>query len=374
MTGHGKPLVVQLQVQTIVPIQVLRALAALIVVIGHIALHMPRAHNNDAAVYLAVGGTGVDLFFVISGFVMVYSSERLFGSAHGALTFFTRRVIRIIPIYWLLTTLYVVLEAAAPNLNKGYSAEYIASSYLFFPHARPDGTMQPVLAQGWTLDYEMLFYLLFASTVFWPRRIVVAACSLVLVAIVIAGKLLAPLPPVPTFWTDAIMLEFVFGMLLGFAYYEGARMPQWLAAVLLVAGFAGLCLVWPLLNAAGGQRALATGIPAAFVVGAATLGNFSLTGWFWRLPVMVGNASYALYLTHGLVVPATFVLFRATNLDQGDAAWLVFPAATIASVLVAIAAYHGFERPMTSTLRRRASAFRLFRPAAVTAKEERPRL
>lgn len=342
--------------QTIVPIQVLRALAALIVVLGHIALHMPRAHDHDAAVYSAVGGTGVDLFFVISGFVMVYSSEHLFGSAHGALTFLTRRAIRIIPIYWLLTTFYVALEAAAPSLNKGYSAKYIAASYLFFPHARPDGTMEPVLAQGWTLNYEMLFYLLFASTVFWSRRIVVAACSLVLVAIVVVGKLLAPLPPIPSFWTNAIMLEFVFGMLLGFAYREGARMPQWLAAILLVAGFVGLCMVWPLLNAAGGQRALATGIPATFVVGAATFGNFSLNGRFWRLPVIIGNASYALYLTHGLVVPATFVLFRAINLDQGAAAWLVFPAATITSILVAIAAYHGFERPMTSTLRRRASA------------------
>ena len=99
------------------------------------------------------------MFFVISGFVMVHASEPLFGRADGPRLFWLRRLIRIAPLYWAVTSLYLVLTLLLPDMaTSHYSPGLIAASYLFFPFPREDGTMQPVVGLGWTLNYEMFFY------------------------------------------------------------------------------------------------------------------------------------------------------------------------------------------------------------------------
>ena len=133
---------------------------------------------------LTLGNAGVDLFFVISGFVMVYASERMFGRAGGQLQFITRRLIRIVPLYWLVTPLYLVMALAIPAFEKSYSVASVVASYLFIPWPRLDGIMQPLVGQGWTLNYEMFFYAIFAAAILAPRRIAVALASGVLIVAV----------------------------------------------------------------------------------------------------------------------------------------------------------------------------------------------
>jgi exopolysaccharide production protein ExoZ len=121
-----------------------------------------------------IGAAGVDLFFIISGFIIVYASEPLFGKPAGPQVFFLRRLIRIAPLYWTVTAFFIVLFLASPN---GFAATIAASntsigaiiaSFMFLPFARPDGTMFPLHSVGWTLNYEVFFYVIFEALLFYP--------------------------------------------------------------------------------------------------------------------------------------------------------------------------------------------------------------
>ena len=98
----------------LLPIQVLRALAALAVMIGHFQGYTATAATHYWLSYSNVAAAGVDLFFVISGFIMVYTSAPLFAAPGGPQQFLVRRAIRIVPLYWLATTFYIVLAAVLP--------------------------------------------------------------------------------------------------------------------------------------------------------------------------------------------------------------------------------------------------------------------
>src|SRR5215467_252489 len=143
-------------------IQVLRALAAVLVTICHAQAEIAKigglASAWPPAALANLAGFGVDLFFVISGFIMVYSTDQLFGTAHGPMEFLKRRLLRIVPLYWIVTSLYLALTLLIPEFAKGYPAGFLIASYLFIPAARPDGVIEPLVGQGWTLNYEMLFY------------------------------------------------------------------------------------------------------------------------------------------------------------------------------------------------------------------------
>jgi exopolysaccharide production protein ExoZ len=93
----------------------------------------------------------------------------------------------------------------------------------FFPYPRADGIVQAIVGQGWTLVYEMFFYAIFACAIFLPRRAAVGMASSALVGVVLAGLVVAPSSVAFAFWSDPIVLEFAFGMLLAIAYREGLR-------------------------------------------------------------------------------------------------------------------------------------------------------
>jgi peptidoglycan/LPS O-acetylase OafA/YrhL len=332
--------------------------AATAVVIGHFqAVTSPTP--EFFVPYAKLGSAGVDLFFIISGFVMVYASEPMFGRTDGPLNFFARRAIRIIPLYWLATTVYVVIAAVVPSLvDVAYSPQFLVSSYLFIPVARPGGAMNPVVGQGWTLNYEMLFYVIFAFGVLGARRVAVAISSLALVGLVAAGRIFEPSSPVLAFWTDSIILEFIFGMVLGLAYREGLRLPKWLSAAVLVAGMAlfyvnlGIFEIpRALANGLVIPRVVAYGVPAAVVVAGATLGDFSLRGAGWRMLAIVGDASYALYLFHAFPVRAMIQLYKWIGVDVDAHRFVCLVVTVGVAAVMATMIYYLFERPVTRALR-----------------------
>jgi exopolysaccharide production protein ExoZ len=179
-------------------IQILRAVAALAITVHH------AMHEADLAARKS-GGTfdwqfrlpleaGVDLFFVISGFVMVHASRHMFGTPTSIMPFLRRRLARIAPIYWLTTLLFLMLSYSglSPATRPFPTADEIAATFLFIPYARPDGYIQPVYGLGWTLNYEMFFYLLFALLLPWPREKAVPALVVVLMILVAAGQMIPP--------------------------------------------------------------------------------------------------------------------------------------------------------------------------------------
>ncbi|CAN7216388.1 acyltransferase [Bosea sp. LjRoot90] len=339
-------------------LQVCRAFAAITVVTGH-ALH-------DAGVVAARRGIefpgsgidwtfGVDVFFVISGFIMVYVSGKDFAKRGSAWTFLRRRLIRIVPLYWALTTIMLIVGLLLPQLLAipVGSFQYVASSYLFIPEWRvgaPVPEIRPLLALGWTLNYEMLFYVALAGVMFLPVRRAIAVLTLLFAAAVTARFTLDIQQTQLMFWSDPIILEFLMGCYLALARQAGWRLPTPAALVLAAAGIAGL-----LANSGGAAelRPLMVGLPALLLVAAAALGPTLPKLAPTRFAILLGDASYALYLSHPLVIRT----LREVWLKFADPAWPLWLYALLcvaAASLAAIPIYLLFERPVTRLLQGKA--------------------
>lgn len=344
---------------TLVSIQILRGVAALAVATQH-ALHdagtlEARLGRPFLGLERLPWNAGVDVFFVISGLIMVYASRELAGTPGASREFLGRRLARIVPLYWAATSVYLAIALVAPALlNREFvDPWYVLASYLFIPAARPDGLVQPFYPLGWTLNFEMLFYALFAAAVALPLRAASALVLALLAALVAAGAWLAPLPQPLAFWTDAIVLEFAAGVALGLLRSEGVRLPAWACGVLAGAGLLGFGLVGdgllPELPRAAGY-----GGPAALLVAAAALGPSAERrgGPLVRFGAAVGDASYALYLLHPFAIRLVREAFWRTGLAavSGPAPFVL--TALAASILGAFVVFRFVERPLTRRARR----------------------
>jgi len=349
-------------VSKLIYIQILRACAALSVAIHHaqfdaaaLAGRFGRPFQPFDAIPWAAG---VDIFFVISGFIIVHSSQKLFEAPGAAGVFLARRLGRIVPLYWGATSLYLATALAAPGVlnSEVLKPGFILASYLFVPLARPDGLVQPLYSLGWTLNYEIYFYLLFAVVLSWPLKRSVPALIAAMAGSVVLGKLIAfPLPL--SFWTDPIVLEFALGMALGLFKAEGVVLPRGWRVALACGGLA-LLVLW-----AGSHmpRAVAYGVPAALLVSAAALGADRIVSQTWpvRLGSALGDASYALYLVHPFIIRAGREAVIRSGLGTLIGGWgyilLVLAGAVLASLLV----FRWYEKPCMEWVRRRLETRRL---------------
>ncbi|MEL7091920.1 MAG: acyltransferase [Pseudomonadota bacterium] len=279
-------------------LQLLRALAALMVLVGHVLAEAEHYFALSLPGNAVPWTRGVDIFFVISGFVITLSAARYLGQPAA---FFWRRVVRVVPLYWLFTTLMVAALLLLPGGVKDTTLDpaQILSSYGFIPYERADGRIAPVLSLGWTLNYEMLFYAIAALCLALPRPLL-AVTGVILGLATVGLTLDAPIPQV-RFWTNPILIEFLFGIGLARLWQRGFHVPHGAAA-----GFAltcGLALLL-ILDATTLPRWVAAGIPAAIIVASGTLfcPQRAMPGMIW------GDASYALYLSHRFALRAATLL------------------------------------------------------------------
>jgi len=338
---------------TLLSVQILRAVAALSVVAHHVQLDFVTRMGLPAALPdLNLGAAGVDVFFVISGFVMVHASEPLFGRAEGPRLFWLRRLIRIVPLYWAVTSVYLALALLLPDMaTSRYSPALIAASYLFVPFPREDGIWQPVAGLGWTLNYEMFFYLVFGLSLAFRRTAAVAGIAAVLVLAVALGLIAGPLPGALGFWTDPIILEFVFGMMLALAMRAGLRLQPATAVFLMGAGLLALALALPMRMVMGLPRGLAWGLPVALFVAGAVLGDFRRSeGALARVLGAIGDASYSLYLLHPFVIRCFRELWGHGLIDAAAWPWAYAALVVAGAIAAALVSYRFFERPVTRVL------------------------
>ncbi len=284
-------------------IQVLRALAALMVVAHHATIVLFQRDHLPAPNWIA-GSSGVDIFFVISGFVMTISSAPLRFAAHPARTFLLRRLERIVPLYWLVTTAKVVVLLLVPalGLNGLGSLAHVIASYLFFPVLNGEGRLEPVVVVGWTLNFEMAFYLLFAIALAFRRRPVWVLSPLLLALPLLPVHWMVHLPVSLWFYYSTVLWEFMFGMLLGSVAHRVRHLPQWLGWVCVLSGLPVLLL----LNGPGTSfwRGWQWGLPALAVVAGAVILEQRWGAWSPRWSLELGDASYSIYLIHTFTLPA----------------------------------------------------------------------
>ncbi len=242
-------------------IEALRGVAALSVVAYHAIVMSGLELNGTATTLLQNGAAGVDIFFVISGFVMVISAHRLQGQAGAACQFAVARLRRIVPLYWVCSAVKIGTIIAAPSLGKAtLSASFVVASLLFLPAHDDTGRFAPVLPVAWTLSFEMLFYALFAlalalrrSPALWVPPVLAA-----IVALRLSGLAAHDIG-------NPIILEFAFGTTLATLWLRGWKLPHALAWPAVSSAAALLALV-P--GHALGTRVLSWGVPASALVAA----------------------------------------------------------------------------------------------------------
>lgn len=338
--------------QVIYTLQYLRALAAIMVVCSH--LHFKSALvGADVFAGFRIGAAGVDIFFVISGFVMAMIYMRTPDEPGSAGDFWLRRLARIIPMYWLVSSAALMLYLVNPswvNANSGPTS--IWRSYTLIPTWH-ESNVQFLIGPGWSLSFELFFYLLCTALFFIPLRSV-GIKVLAFVLVVLALGTVSGVAPTYLL-TSPLLLEFAFGMVIHAWYLRAhGRLPVGIGMVLLIAGVAGFTA----LNCQGefvlAQRWWRAGIPAAALVA----GVLSLEVWAYSMPsrmgLLVGNASYSLYLTHVFVLGAASRVFGALHLrTHGTTVEVVFWTVTLfGAIAVGCVSYLLIEKPMTDWLAR----------------------
>jgi exopolysaccharide production protein ExoZ len=334
------------------PVQVLRGVAASSVVIGH-ALHetatlVGRGGPTDIADHLS-WGYGVDLFFVISGFIMLHTTADQFGKPHLARLFLLRRIIRIAPLYWAMTLAVLVTGAYTGSVSAslGTLSDTIAS-LLFIPYERVSGEVLPVLPLGWTLNYEMFFYCGFASCMFAGLRAGISALFVGFVSLVALGWFWPNEFVVVRFWSNSIIVEFLFGIGIALLARSTWR-PSLRLGILLtvVAALASVAAIGNLIPA--GPRFLSFGVPAAITVFAAVFLPEPSPSWILSLFVGLGETSYSLYLTHMFSIRLLRV-FWFRLMDSALSDWCFVAAALIMASTVGYLVHILIETPVTRWL------------------------
>lgn len=329
-------------------IQCLRAIAALSVVTAHIGA-VERLYGGGYAFMPGWGVYGVDLFFVISGFVMVWTSHARFGHPRAALPFMLHRIARIYPVYWQFTVVIIVAMLLSPqslNSSAGNQPDTV-KSLLLWPQ-----TMDPLLGVGWTLVFEMYFYSVFCLAFVLPRSL-----SLGIFA---AWTLLLLLSPFLSLSSDSaelrlilspLALEFLMGVAAAYGFIRRMYLPPPVLLACAIAIITALIFVEPMLTPYA--RVGWIGIPCLMTVYALLWleeqGIPHFPSWLRR----IGDASYSLYLSHFLLLSALGKFWKMLGL-QGLAAHIAFVAfCPLAAIALALLNYRWVEQPVSHYLRQK---------------------
>jgi exopolysaccharide production protein ExoZ len=330
-------------------VQILRFIAAGAVLITHtLDVMVPQPLPVRGIPW----GGGVDIFFVISGFIMAWLTAGRFGVRGEPARFLLHRAIRIVPPYWFFTTLMVAATfLASGQVRKTVVAPaQLIASYAFIPWPRiADGKLNPLLSQGWTLNYEAFFYVAFAAALCLRRGLRLLAVAFVL--LVACHPLVPPSLFVLDFYTNPIILEFLAGIAIATIYLRGVRLPLWGSLVVALASVVVFLSHFVLGSVLTAERALLLGVPATLLAASLILApEPAAQGRFRRFLQKGGDASYTLYLSHTFVVNAVAVAWRRIAPAYP---WAGAAVAAAAAIAFALLFYRLAERPVTDALHRR---------------------
>lgn len=263
-------------------IQVLRGYAALAVVLSHVG-------------FIGIGGFGVDIFFAISGFIMALITQKDFDA------FVIKRAVRIVPLYWIMTFLVCVVAFIKPSVlaSTTVNASFLFKSLFFIPFDK-NGYIEPILAVGWTLNYEIFFYFIFFLSMKINHNMRVYVASFILTLLPVVGFLFDDADVIFNFYTSSILIEFIYGMLIFEAFKRGCRFPGSQAFFIFV--IAALIFTMSITDAkiAIEYRFLTWGLPSALIVLLSVCALKRLP--FTHIFTFIGKISFSLYLSHLFVI------------------------------------------------------------------------
>ena len=319
-------------------VQYLRAVAALSVVFFH----------QTIPFFATYGYHGVDIFFILSGFIMICLTQDRVVSAKN---FLFQRAARIIPLYWLATAMAFLLACLGFRIwGASTDLGLLIKSLLFVPSTNAEGRNWPTLYVGWTLNFEIFFYAVFAVVLLLPQRFRVVTLAFVFMGLVAFNAIFRSADPIIATYTDPIILEFLIGISIGTIFgadlrRRSLRTSILMCAALLVATFlaghvlSALSFAW---------------IAAVLVVVALLLERLELLPFSAALKA-IGDASFSIYLFQQFAFDGVFVLLTAvafvTKLPLATG-HMTRPAAVLAAVLFGLVAYRFVERGLMHATRR----------------------
>jgi exopolysaccharide production protein ExoZ len=324
--GSAKPKLMHLQI--------LRAIAATLVVVDHAFVLLHNAGFDcgqyNHAGYL-IGHSGVAAFFVLSGLIMMRQAGNSFGRPLSPFLFAWRRVTRIVPMYWIATLLWAVIfwnnEDPHPKRQIFYSLLFIPN--YFAGHTR----LFPVLQLGWTLNYEMFFYLIFTCALFFRKKLgisILLAAPAILVAIGYAHSFPDDQNPLSllSFYSNPFLLLFALGVMIGVAEAKLSEISWPISPAFLLLLPAVVFIAFPLTLGAFNLYAPLS-IISALIVLLCALVKHKPSGVMERALVLLGDSSYSTYLFHPMILPLVVGIALRT--------WGSYPKTTASAMLLVLA-------------------------------------
>jgi len=344
-------------------IQVLRAVAVMMVVLFHLGTIEGKYGGGGSLLpaWVESGIAGVDLFFVISGFVMATLMRGAFANPRNALGFLARRAERIYPPYWFYTALVLavwLLKPAWVNSSQGGRIDFV-SSFLLLPM---DGL--PALMVGWSLVFEMFFYLVMAAFLAWlpERRFGWGLAGWAALTVIFSLSLRDRGGPWVQVAVNPMALEFIAGAALALIWHKGRGTVPFLIGLPALAAIPFAYTAYAPYASdsfAGWWMRIFLFLPCALILMMAALSRERKRRPAPRWLVVIGDASYSIYLSHVLVLSA---LGRVWTPFSGPGSWdnaIALPLLALATVGAGLASHRWLEVPVLGFFRRRRSGARV---------------
>lgn len=339
-------------------LQALRGLAALSVMLFHFRWNLNAHYPGVGDRLFGWGATGVDLFFLISGFVITLTMQRTPVGLNGVIHFLTRRVLRIFPAYYIILLITFLLSGAMSIFHYPEKLENLISAILFQP-VNPDNAPFYVDDRGmygirWTLNYEIYFYvivgLMIATPYRWAGIALYFLCTLVALPL-ISGHEFTLSPAGYSYassWlslmTNPMIFLFLEGVLLGLLYPLLKRAPGKLMTIAFIGSV--IFTIWMFINNQfNGHGAASSGI-VYFAMLVSIIGAEKVLGKY--VPdslVMLGNISFSLYLIHTLMNTGIGKRFESLGIESGVPR---FALSVLLSLVLAWLCWKYIEQPFTA--------------------------
>ncbi len=323
-------------------IQYLRGIAALLVIVYHsMVMSVVAPYFNSP-----IGKFGVDIFFVISGFVMWVTTE---SKANNTLSFWMSRILRVVPLYWVFTLSIVCAAILVPSLffnSRGLDFLFVIKSFLLIPTLNPDiGDITPAYTIGWTLVYEMFFYFIFGFSLFLMNLRKRFAFIFVLVGgLACCGMIFNFKGPILSTYTNSIMLEFLAGVGLGYFRTYLLKASVKVGVGLVILSFTVLLTC----DADQSSRFWIYGIPSLMLVAGVVSLEKYIKLHISKLPLFFGEISYSLYLSHPISQRVWYVVFVLAfgQILNKNLALYYFVGSVFVGVLGGVVCYYVLEKQL----------------------------
>ncbi len=311
-------------------------MAAILVVLFHLMDIM----NNYASMpilpgWFSIGTSGVDLFFVISGFIMVTITKGKFQNKTYRKKFILSRITRIYPLYWVFSTVFLTgIYIIGSNITNQIDIAYLINSFLLLPQNN-----LPLLALGWTLIHEMYFYGVFYLILYIKEKYLLKLLIAWICLVLGFSTVLNASNPYVLLITHPLTIEFILGSIVAKLVDIDTNLNSLLVFLCgFVSLFIGYSIFYNLHSSIpeGSMRILLFGIPSCLIVYGSVRAEYEgIT--YPSLSVLIGNASYSIYLCHTIVISTLYKIFfsvlHSSNIQNLIAVFFIGIFSVVAGIL-----------------------------------------